>query len=168
MSTPLSTLRDTIGPLTNPFTHHSMPRRPPTSRLLGQPLFFGAQQSLWSTIYSKSLQVKGPGPAPVFWSSTITMTHYLQQKSPSEGSWANPCFGAQESLGSIIYSKSLQVKGPGPAPVFWSSTITMTHHLQQNSPSEGSSATPCCSSCLPTIGQVWPCLPVRFSTRGGS
>ncbi len=72
---------------------------------MGQPLFFGAQQSLSSIFYSKSVEVKGGGPAPVFWSSTTSLTHYLQQKSAGEGSWASPCF-------------------------FWSARITVIHHLQ--------------------------------------
>ena len=59
---------------------------------MGQPLFFGARQSLSSIFCSKSVEVKGGGPAPVCWSSTISLTHYLQQKSAGEGSWASPCF----------------------------------------------------------------------------
>ncbi len=72
---------------------------------MGQPLFFGARQSLSSIFCSKSVEVKGGGPAPVCWSSTISLTHYLQQKSAGEGSWASPCF-------------------------FWSARITVIHHLQ--------------------------------------
>ena len=59
---------------------------------MGQPLFLGARQSLSSIFCSKSVEVKGGGPAPVCWSSTISLTHYLQQKSAGEGSWASPCF----------------------------------------------------------------------------